>query len=431
MKKTIYLKVLFLVLALFLAGCTKSVVKPDTGANATDLVPGGNLPVSPEVPANGGASDVPSVIPGELPSRPVGPEPTEPAQPVEQPDPTPVAGPQSNAAYIPEGALAIYYTGSLSSSEDYYVFGIYDGPGTVYSDGTSEVFDIEVTHTNYGLLTYVPSLDKTYLLYSYDSPSHSPNNAYVQTIDDRIFVFREWGDYGDMDVQGITEFDPATGDMAQTTRLEQYSSRNIAIVGDTVYYVSPRAVNFYGQVTGGGKLYMQQLGSSQSTELLDRTDESNVGTYYGVGGRLLSAAYNNAESRLIVYEHSLSTGEITSTLQDLSTAAFYDDYGPTVYGGETALYLVGKASETSPIYHIYGLNLDGSSGLLLEIELEPGEDQLLVDEEDGKLIVTVVEGGFSSVITYDLTSEEVEQLDLKDNLGYRSGNEGNHYLFGK
>ena len=99
-----------------------------------------------------------------------------------------------------------------------------------------------------------------------------------------------------------------------------------------------------------------------------------------------------------------------------------------IYAGETALYLVGQTDDRT--YEIYRLGLDGSDDGLLELSLEPDETQLFVDEEDGKLIFSIVKNlRVSSLLIYDPATDNLDEIVLEQAAGLYTGHRGDQYLF--
>lgn len=363
-------------------------------------------------------------IPQENLSEPVIPEeqPVSPAdEPIVQPEPEePVP-----EIEIPPGTLIMFFTEGLGSQSEY--LGHWDVGESYRVPVGLPLGDIEWDTSSYAIVGYMPELDQKYVLYTFTSPSYASNFAYPRTEGNKLFIVREWGDPGERTIQDIIEIDPVTGETISTTRLSP-SPTNFAIADDRIFYGSEITTDLWGDRSGGGHLYVKDFGAGQSQKLLDYHDESNTGGLYGVGNTLLSVKWNDVTESLDVREHSTITGEITRTIHSIQTNYVFID--TKIYGGENALYLRGKISESPEIFQIYALNLDGSEPGLLEIELNPDQSAIYLDEENGKLVISFIKGGkFSSVITYDLDTGNSEELVLTKQAGLKTGHRGNQYLF--
>ena len=339
----------------------------------------------------------PEPIPGP------GPQPT----PAPTPEPGPEPVPEPPRSSIPPNSLMMFFTEDLGSRSDYVdywdVGSTYAIPVGLPGGGVQWETD------TYAVVGYLPEANQKYVLYPFSSPSYSSNFAYPITRGNRLFIIREWGDPGERTVNTIDELDPVSGDPVSTTHLSP-SAGQLAIVGNNVYYRS------------GGSLYVQELGSSQSRELLGPQDTFNSGTLYGVGNTLVSAVGGNT---LEIREHD-SSGRITQALHTIPDV-FIEM--PALYAGETAMYLVGKVGESPDVFQIYSLGLDGSEEVLLEIELSPGETALFIDEEKGKLIISIVKQlKISSVVLYDLTTGSSEEIVLGQTTSLKTGHYGDQYL---
>lgn len=307
---------------------------------------------------------------------------------------------------IPSNSLILFSTESLGSATEY----LRTGSGRVSWDSDS-----------YGIVGYIPSLEEKHVVYTFSSLSYSKSFAYPITKGNRLFIIREWGDSGDRDIETVRETDPLTGDVISETRLSP-SASSVAIVDNQIYFKTPVVSDFYGRRTGGGKLYVQTIGSSNSQQL-DALDGPELGKIYGVGSRLLSVARGD----MIEIRSHASTGAVERTLYSIQDTFVTP---PEIYEGETALYLAGKASESPDVYQIYRLGLDGKDEGIMEITLSADEDNILIDEEKGKVLVSILKDfKISSVVVYDLATKTSEEITLNKPVSLKAGHNGNQYLY--
>ncbi len=109
------------------------------------------------------------------------------------------------------------------------------------------------------------------------------------------------------------------------------------------------------------------------------------------------------------------TAEPIATIDEL-LAGGAGSYAPQLYPGDSAIYWTVEDSQAD--VYLVALSPDGTAERLFEIELEPGETGLVIDEHDGLLVI----GGIGSapprgmavvsVSVFDTSTQRVEEIAI-------------------
>lgn len=383
--------ILLAVLAISLMGCCGIVPDP------FQPLP---QPPDPYPPINNSPTDPYAQDPNQPdPTNPYQPNNNTPADPTQSNNTQP-SDPNSNNFELTSGTPVLFYTAPLSSVSSNIVISVSDLAGNYYGD------TLTIQKSTTAVLAYLPTLNTVRVLKEATSTSYSKNVAYPYTSGQRFFVARDWE--SDWDIKDtswtLEEIDPITGNQKGSST---FSADGFAVVGNNIFYRSPRESNAYGGYTGGELMSMPFGQSSSGTEL--QTYDSSRGWLYAIGNNLITTPLDVTQKTYSIRLHNLQTGAVSSTLySDIPYSV-----SPKLFPGENALYQVVETGTKT--YEIDRYPITGSAETLLEVELEAGEKDVYVAEDDNMVALFIIDDSnrVSHLYLHDYVKRTTEEVSIE------------------
>ncbi len=269
------------------------------------------------------------------------------------------------AAELPSGAIALFYRASFSSGTERLVF----------SGG-----DIKWENNSKGIVRYIPQLDRYDIIKTISSPSYAKSSIYPITVGGRLYAIRDWGsEWTSKDKHfGIEELDPVTGLTVASTDI---NAEWFTISGDDIYYMSEVRTDLFGKPSGGGRLMMKSLATGGGSQIADEADRLRA-----IGGSLISFGDSG------VSRHSATTG-IGRPIA-LFDSGLLEDIWPhigRIFTGDSAVYWAAERTPGVPgLVDVIALYSNGETRAVAEIEFDPEETDLVIDEHDGLILIGAI-----------------------------------------
>ncbi|MDO8553861.1 MAG: hypothetical protein Q7S22_03585 [Candidatus Micrarchaeota archaeon] len=283
---------------------------------------------------------------------------------------------------------------------------------TYIGTGTPITWDTEYR----AILGTIPTLNKTYNFYRITSPSYAQSYLYLMTKNNKLFILRDWGYPEETEIKDIIIIDPKKPEIKDQLSIYPAASSDIAIVGNSIFYTNTIGYKSAPSLTGytevrssGGDLYKLDIGSTQSKKLLDYSDSDNTGMLYGIGDNLASVYLNPDTNEYEFRVHDINTGKVSEIFYRLPNVPDL-----WVYGGETAFYVVLKVPDQPSTYQIHQLKLNGETKLLLNIELDSDSHYIEgVDQVNNQAFISVAKAGvIDEIAVYGLEDDSFNTIPL-------------------
>ncbi len=360
-----------------------AIARPGTRATLRLLLPG----VLVIALACGAADDSPGAAP-DTQTRASTVTPASDIAPVDAPTPEP-------APDLPSGAIALFYRASFGSGTERLVF----------SGG-----DIQWENNSKGIVRYIPELDRYDVIKTITSPSYAKSSIYPVTVGGRLYAIRDWGsEWTSKDKHfGIEELDPVTGLTIASTDI---NAEWFTISGDNIYYMSEVKTDLFGKPSGGGRLMVKNLAAGGGSQIADKAER-----FRAIGDSLISLGESG------VRRHSPTTGVARPIAPFDST--LLEDIWPhisRIFTGDSAIYWA--AERTPGMVEVIALYSNGETKAVAEIEFDPEETDLVVDEHDGLVLIGAISSshgrGLAVTSAFTLTpgDGEVTEIALEGFIG--------------
>ena len=292
---------------------------------------------------------------------------------------------------IPSGTVALFYRVSFGTDTERL-------PTTegeiVWETGRS------------GIVRYIPETGEIDVLISITSPSFSKCAIYPITVGSKLFVIRDWGsDWTSKNKHfGIEELDPRTGMSLSSTDIQ---AEWFTLLEDQVYFRHEVKTDLFGRPSSGGELMVQNVGSTEASELPERRIR-----FHSVGEQLVSLAGSDLQL------HSRSTGDVQATRE--SDPALMGRIWPVsgnVFYGEDEIYLTVEGARADEI-DIIRVPLVGAPETLLTFRLQEGENGLVIDESQDIVLIGLVGStppkgiGVKRLLLFNVEERSVQQVNV-------------------
>lgn len=324
-------------------------------------------------------------------------DPQDNNTPVLPPTPPPINN--TPQFILTSGSPVLFYASPLSSVSDRVTISVSDAASNYYG-GTINL------HTDTtAVLMYLPSSNTIRVLKEATSPSYAKNAAYPYTSGERFFVLRDWG--ADWNIKStswtLEEIDPITGNSKGSTT---FNADDFTVVGTTLFYRTPRTSNIYGSYSGGD-LMSVPVGQASGTKL--QTYENSKGGLYTVGNNLVTVVWDGTQKTFSIRLHNLQTGTVSSTLY--SDIPYSDS--SKIFPGENAIYHIAKTDSNT--YTVYRYPITGTPEALVDVDLESGETDVFVAEDDNIIAILIVDNLYrvSGLYLYDYAKKTTEELQTE------------------
>ena len=300
---------------------------------------------------------------------------------------------------LPPGSIAIFYRTTIGESKD-------NLKGYQRTSDSQSIFEtgfdinIDIESTTKGVIRYIPSVGWFDIMDTTTSYSYSEASIAPFTLNGRVFIAKTRGDR--LKTTTITEIDPKNAESKGSVSVDGV---RFAIVGNDVYYKERINENLYGDYSSGGELMRVSFGGLPE-EVLSYNDEDNNGEFYSAGNNLISVIYDYQTQTDTIKLHDSNTGKVIKTLQsDVPTGSYIS--------GDDALYQLVSVGTT---YWISRYPAQGEGKPLLQLELDPDEKGLSIDQDKGKIMITSYNNQFKVIglMLYDISTDELEDVEIEE-----------------
>jgi hypothetical protein len=315
--------------------------------------------------------------------------------PADTPTPEPTPNADEIGEDLPSGAIALFYRASFGSDTERI---------TVIGG------DIRWETSSKGIVRYIPELDRYDVIKTISSPSYAKSSIYPVTVGGRLYAIRDWGsEWTSKDKHfGIEELDPVTG---RTIASADINAEWFTISGDDIYYKSEVRTDLFGKPSGGGHLMVKTLGAGGESQIADKAQR-----FRAFGNSLISLGESG------ISRHSPTTG-IARPIAPFDSALLEDIWPHIgrIFTGDSAIYWAARRG--SGVANVIALYPNGETRAVAEIEFDPEESDLVVDEHDGLVLIGAISSSHSrglavtSAFTLTPGDGEVTEIALEGYIG--------------
>ncbi|MCH7739838.1 MAG: hypothetical protein IIC93_06805 [Chloroflexi bacterium] len=306
---------------------------------------------------------------------------------------------------LPSGAIALFYRVSFGSDTERI---------TVIGG------DIRWETSSKGIVRYIPEIDRYDVIKTISSPSYAKSSIYPITVGGRLYAIRDWGsEWTSKDKHfGIEELDPVTG---RTIASAEIYAEWFTISGDDIYYMSEVRTDLFGNATGGGRLMVKNLATGGGSQIADKAER-----FRAIGGSLISLDDSG------VSRHSATTGIARPIATfDYSLIENIWPHIGRIFTGDSAIYWATERGSGVPgLVDVIALYANGETKTVAEIEFDPDETDLIVDEHDGLVLIGAISSshgrGLAVTSAFILTpgDGEVTEIALEGFIGSSKADAG-------
>ena len=298
---------------------------------------------------------------------------------------------------------------------------LYIRPPATSSSSYLPTYGITLESDTQYLWRYVPDLNQSDLVDQIYSPNYASSNIYPYSVDDRVFVRREWQSFesdGAHDLTELTVNDFAYMDYFSTSDPYYFTDGCSAVVGEAYFYKARRNYDsLYGYL--GGDFYRYQNSTDDTMKLLNHGDSNNCfGNLLSDNGELYDVweSHPTSPTNIYLYRRDRRSGILDPAPIIGLLEEFPANFGNYQYSVSNGTFYTARKSTVNGNVEVWKQQfsplMEPNPVLIFDQYIGPFSS-LLFDIDDQQLMLATYEG---EVLLMDLTTGSQRQFNMGVNI---------------